>query len=315
MQPIILIVGPTAVGKTSLSIQLAQRFNGEIISGDSMQIYQHLDIGTAKVQPAEMQGIPHYLVDHQNVTQRFTVADFKQQAQQAIETIAQHRHLPFIVGGTGFYLQALLRDYQLGGQAAAGDFKLRDQWQAYLTVHGPEALWQQLAQQDPQAAQQIPVGDSRRVIRALEVLQTTGQLFSQQADQTNQQLRPLIIGLTTERQLLYQRINQRVDTMLDQGLLAEAKWLYQRQAQAPQASRGIGYKELFPYFAGEQDLATAVAKIKQNSRHYAKRQLTFFRNQFETHWFDLVQHPEQLTAIETTITAFLKEDDNDELAN
>lgn len=309
MQAVILIVGPTAVGKTSLSIQLAQAFNGEIISGDSMQIYQHLDIGTAKVQPAEMQGVPHYLVDHQAITQRFTVADFKQQAQQAITQIAQHQHLPFVVGGTGFYLQALLKDYQLGGAAAAGDFALRAHWQQYLDAHGPQALWQQLLQQDPVAAHHIPVGDSRRVIRALEVIQTTGQLFSEQADQENTTLRPLIIGLTTARQLLYQRIDQRVDAMLHQGLLAEAQWLYQRREQAPQASRGIGYKELFPYFAGEQDLATAVAKIKQNSRHYAKRQLTFFRNQFETHWFDLVQHPEQLTTIKQTITTFLKEDE------
>ncbi|MFD1317896.1 tRNA (adenosine(37)-N6)-dimethylallyltransferase MiaA [Loigolactobacillus zhaoyuanensis] len=306
-QKIILIVGPTAVGKTALSLELAQHFPGEIISGDSMQVYQQLDIGTAKIQPAEMQGITHHLLNIRPMTAPFTVADFQTLAEQAITAIAQRRRQPFIVGGTGFYVQSLLRGYQLGGAASAASQAVREKWQQVYATKGVQALQAALAQVDPVSATKIPAGDSRRLIRALEVFALTGQPISAQTDQVNPQYQPFIIGLTTQRQVLYQRINARVDLMMTAGLLAEAKLVYQNRAQALQASKAIGYKEFFPYFAGDIDLATAVAQVKQNSRHFAKRQLTFFRNQMPTHWYDLLAQPEQLSQIKADVAQFLAE--------
>lgn len=304
-QKLILIVGPTAVGKTALSLTLAQQFNGEIISGDSMQVYRKLDIGTAKILPQEQQGIRHHLLNVRELTDPFTVADFKQLAAQAIAATASRGHQPFVVGGTGFYLQSLLRGYQLGGTASAPQPELRAKWEHFLATHGIQALQQAVAKVDPVSARKIPPGDSRRLIRALEVFATTGKPISAQTDQRNPAYQPLIIGLTTQRAVLYQRINQRVDQMLTAGLLPEAKMVYQQRQQAPQASKAIGYKEFFPYFAGQCSLAQAVAAVKQNSRHFAKRQLTFFRNQMATHWFDLIAQPEQLNQIKQTVADFL----------
>lgn len=304
-QKLILIVGPTAVGKTALSLTLAQQFNGEIISGDSMQVYRKLDIGTAKILPQEQQGIRHHLLNVRELTDPFTVADFKQLAAQAITATASRGHQPFVVGGTGFYLQSLLRGYQLGGTASAPQPELRAKWEHFLAAHGIQALQQAVAKVDPVSARKIPPGDSRRLIRALEVFATTGKPISAQTDQRNPAYQPLIIGLTTQRAVLYQRINQRVDQMLTAGLLPEAKMVYQQRQQAPQASKAIGYKEFFPYFVGQCSLAEAVAAVKQNSRHFAKRQLTFFRNQMATHWFDLIAQPEQLNQIKQTVADFL----------
>lgn len=304
-QKIILIVGPTAVGKTALSIELAHQFKGEVISGDSMQVYRQLDIGTAKIRPTEMQGVPHHLLDIQSMTMPFTVADFQNLADQAITEITQRGHQPFVVGGTGFYLQSLLRGYQLGGAASAASQAIRDKWQQVVADKGVAAVQAALMQVDPISARKIPAGDSRRLIRALEVFELTGKPISAQTDQQNERYEPFIIGLTTQRQQLYRRIDQRVTQMMAEGLLTEAKLVYSQRQQAPQASKAIGYKEFFPYFAGEIDLATAVAKVQQNSRHFAKRQLTFFRNQMATHWYDLVAQPEQLEQIKTDVTDFL----------
>lgn len=304
-QKIILIVGPTAVGKTALSIELAHQFKGEVISGDSMQVYHQLDIGTAKIRPTEMQGVPHHLLDIQSMTMPFTVADFQNLADQAITEITQRGHQPFVVGGTGFYLQSLLRGYQLGGVASAASQAIRDKWQQVVADKGVAAVQAALMQVDPISARKIPAGDSRRLIRALEVFELTGKPISAQTDQQNERYEPFIIGLTTQRQQLYRRIDQRVTQMMAEGLLTEAKLVYSQCQQAPQASKAIGYKEFFPYFAGEIDLATAVAKVQQNSRHFAKRQLTFFRNQMATHWYDLVAQPEQLEQIKTDVADFL----------
>ncbi|MDC4186819.1 tRNA (adenosine(37)-N6)-dimethylallyltransferase MiaA [Loigolactobacillus coryniformis] len=304
-QKIILIVGPTAVGKTALSIELAHQFRGEVISGDSMQVYRQLDIGTAKIRPTEMQGVPHHLLDIQSMTMPFTVADFQNLADRAITEITQRGHQPFVVGGTGFYLQSLLRGYQLGGQASAASQAIRDKWQQVVADKGVAAVQAALMQVDPISARKIPAGDSRRLIRALEVFELSGKPISAQTDQQNERYEPFIIGLTTQRQQLYRRIDQRVTQMMAEGLLTEAKLVYSQRQQAPQASKAIGYKEFFPYFAGEIDLATAVAKVQQNSRHFAKRQLTFFRNQMATHWYDLVAQPEQLEQIKTDVADFL----------
>lgn len=306
-EKIIVIVGPTGVGKTALSLQVAQQLNGEIISGDAMQVYRHLDIGTAKVTPAEQAIAPHHLIDVADIDERFTAFDFQQQGQQLITEITDRRHLPLIVGGTGLYLQALLFDMTLGSATdAEQDFSIRNKWQAYLEQHSEADLWQALATIDPDAAAKIPAANTRRVIRALEVYETTGILFSQQKPK---ELRydTFIIGLNCDRPVLYERINQRVDQMMDAGLIEEARWAYDRRATSPQAVRGIGYKEFFPYFDGECSLAAAIDQVKQNSRHYAKRQLTWFRNQIPVNWYNLVEHQEMdLARIQADIQAWLQ---------
>ncbi|MDD6454231.1 tRNA (adenosine(37)-N6)-dimethylallyltransferase MiaA [Limosilactobacillus mucosae] len=306
MTKAIAIVGPTAVGKTALSIQLAHDLNGEVISGDSMQIYRHLDIGTAKITPAEMDGVPHHLIDIRDLNQRFSAAEFQKLANEQIDQIAARQHLPMVVGGTGFYLQTLTENLALGADHFDEQSqRIRDYWHQMADQKGPEAVWKQLYQKDPQAAKQIPVGNLRRVIRALEVIEKTGQLFSQQT-QTKSDNEFLLIGLTTERSVLYERINQRVDLMIKEGLLDEARWLYEQGGENYQSGKGIGYRELFPYFKGETTLADAIAKIKQDSRHYAKRQLTWFRNKMNVQWYDLVSGRNTTNEIEADVKEWLK---------
>lgn len=306
MSKVVAIVGPTAVGKTSLSIKLATALNGEIISGDSMQVYRHLDIGTAKVTPKEMAGIPHHLIDICDVDEQYSVAKFKNEANSWIQKISNAHRLPLIVGGTGFYLQSLTNNLALGGnQNNQRSEKFRQHWQQVLEERGPHYVWEQLENKDPKAARAIPENNSRRVIRALEVIDESGQLFSQQ--QQSQAMDDfLLIGLTTDRQVLYDRINRRVDIMIDSGLLEEAKWLYDKGGIDLPAGKGIGYHELFPYFAGKCSLEDAVAKIKQDSRHYAKRQLTWFRNKMDVHWFDLVSGQNNTNEIKEFIDGWLK---------
>lgn len=298
MKKVIVIVGPTAVGKTALSIKLAKKLNGEVISGDSMQVYRHLDIATAKVTPEEQAGVPHHLINIRDVDQRFSAADFQLLAQKKINEITQRQHVPLVVGGTGFYVSALVNNLALGGDHfTERSSQLRQHWENVAQRSGKQAVWQQLAQKDPAAAKQIPVNNVRRVIRALEVIQTTGQLFSQQpARQPIADFLP--IGLNTDRQVLYQRINQRVDQMVAAGLVEEARWLYDAGGEKFQSGKGIGYRELFPYFRGDFDLPTAIEQVKLDSRHYAKRQLTWFRNKLTVHWFDLVSGKDSVEDIE-----------------
>ena len=307
-EKLIVIVGPTGVGKTALSLQLAQQLQGEIISGDAMQVYRQLDIGTAKVTPKEQALAPHHLIDVADIDQRFTAFDFQQQGQQLVTEIVGRQHMPLVVGGTGLYLQALLYDMTLGSsQDAEQNFTIRQKWQTFLDQHSEEALWQMLNQIDPQAAAKIPSANPRRVVRALEVYETTGTLFSQQKPK---ELRydTFIIGLNCDRALLYKRINQRVDQMIDAGLLEEARLAYAHRETSPQAVRGIGYKEFFPYFDSDCSLDVAIAQVKQNSRHYAKRQLTWFRNQIPVNWYNLVEQPEaDLARIQTDLQQWLQQ--------
>lgn len=305
MKKLMAIIGPTAVGKTALSIKLAQAFNGEVISGDSMQVYQGLDIGTAKVTADEKQGVPHYLIDIKQPNERYSVADFVASAQQLIDEITARGHVPMIVGGTGFYLKALLYDMTLGGDAYEPSEVVRQKWHQYAIDKGQQALWDHLASIDPDAAEKIPVSNERRVVRALEVYERTGELFSKQSTGTKLRYDPLIIGLNTDRALLYQRINQRVDQMLDEGLEREARQLFDAGGQDWQSGKGIGYREFFPYFEHQQPKQETVEQIKQDTRHYAKRQLTWFRHQVPVTWFDIVQHPEQLPTIQDTVSHWL----------
>ncbi|WP_204120828.1 MULTISPECIES: tRNA (adenosine(37)-N6)-dimethylallyltransferase MiaA [Levilactobacillus] len=304
MTKVLAVVGPTAVGKTSLAIQLAQQLNGEIISGDSMQVYRHLDIGTAKATPAEQAAATHHLIDVRDVDQQFTVAQFVTAAQQLIQEITDRGHLPIIAGGTGFYLQALFDGLKLGADAP-GDPAIRESLRAEAQANGAQALWQRLNGLDPVAAGKIPPTNVRRTVRALEVIQVTGQLFSHQ-NNGGPQYDELYLALNTDRNLLYDRINQRVDLMMTDGLLDEVRWLAAQGGTDLPAATGIGYRELLPVLDQPKRLPAAVDLIKQDSRHYAKRQLTWFRNQTTATWYDLVQHPEAYEQIMTQVTDWLK---------
>ena len=285
MRKIILIAGPTAVGKTALSIKLAQHMSGEVISGDSMQVYRGLNIGTAKVTKEEMQGVAHHLIDIRDVKERFSVADFKQLADQAIEDICQRGKIPLIVGGTGFYLQALVENLSLGNDHfVENSSKIRQSWQNLADEKGRDYVYEQLKLKDPQAAKNISPSNLRRVIRALEVIGKTGHLFSQQLVQAAK-YDYYTVGLNTDRSILYQRINQRVDQIVEDGLIEEVRWLEKQGGKQFQAGKGIGYRELFPYFDGQRSLDQAIEEIKKDSRHYAKRQLTWFRHHLNTHWY------------------------------
>lgn len=306
MKKIIAIVGPTAVGKTALSIRLAQAENGEIISGDSMQVYRHLDIGTAKVTPTEMAGVPHHLINVCAIDERYSAARFKAAATKWIDDITARGRLPIIAGGTGFYLQALTENLALGRdhydeQSAA----IRRHWNQVAAEKGNSYLQQHLAKLDPVASQQIPVGNRRRLIRAIEVVEKTGQPFSSQPHSAPD-ADFLLIGLNTDRAVLYHRINQRVDQMMDQGLESEARWLFDQGGENLPAGKGIGYHEFFPYFRGECTLDEAVAKVKQDSRHYAKRQLTWFRNKMPVRWFDLVSGQDSIQDIKSLVDDWLR---------
>lgn len=265
---IIVVLGPTAVGKTALGIQLAQAFNGEIISGDSQQVYRQLDIGTAKASAEEQAQAIHHLIDVREVTEGYSAFDFVQEASQLIEDIYHRGKLPIIVGGTGLYLQSLLEGYHLGGQV---DQDALLAYRAELETFSDEELIQKVEQ----AGLKIPQINRRRAIRALELAR-----FAQDLQNSEPPYEALLIGLSDEREKLYERINARVDVMMEAGLLDEARWLYEHYPQS-QASLGIGYKELFPYFAGEESLEQALDKLKQNTRRFAKRQLTWFRNRMK----------------------------------
>ncbi|ATA59633.1 tRNA (adenosine(37)-N6)-dimethylallyltransferase MiaA [Geobacillus stearothermophilus] len=286
-EKVVVIVGPTAVGKTRLGIALAKKLGGEIISGDSMQIYKGMDIGTAKVKPDEMDGIPHHLLDIKEPCEPFSVVEFQRLCRALIADISARGRLPIIVGGTGLYIQAAIYDYQFSD--APSDEAYRRALRQLAAEQGVEALHRQLEAVDPESAARIHPRNVRRVIRALEVYHSTGKPFSEwQRGQQKQLLyEAAIIGLTAERSVLYRRINERVDQMIAEGLVDEARALYDRGFRDCQAVQAIGYKELYDYFDGRVSLEEAIEQLKQNSRRYAKRQLTWFRNQMPVEWFDM----------------------------
>ncbi|MFC6179011.1 tRNA (adenosine(37)-N6)-dimethylallyltransferase MiaA [Weissella sagaensis] len=307
MQKLVVIVGPTAVGKTALSLKLAKQFNGEIVSGDSMQIYRGLDIGTAKATPAEQAQVPHHLIDIANPTENYSAAKFVQAAQKAITDIASRGKLPILVGGTGFYVQALLGDRPLAVVPDVSDPEFVAHWTQIAHEEGEIAVRSALKVVDPISETRILPGQIRRLIRALLVSTHTGQPFSSLQPEPKRRYDASIIGLTTERSVLYDRINQRVDLMMTMGILDEAKFV-QTLPDDSTAQRAIGYKELFDYLSGISSYEDAVAKLKQNSRRYAKRQMTWFNNQFtDIQWYDIVQSPDQLDQILDQLNAFMLE--------
>ncbi len=289
---IIVIAGPTAVGKTALGIDLAQAFHGEIISGDSQQVYRQLDVGTAKATKKEQSLVKHHLIDVRDVSESYSAFDFVTEAQAAIENIIDQGKVPFIVGGTGLYLQSLIEGYHLGGQV---DQEAVLAYRQELEQKSDQALTAMLAD----SAIKIPEPNRRRVIRALELAK-----FGKDLSNKDTAYEVLLIGLTDDRERLYERINDRVDVMLANGLLEEAKWLFDHYPEA-QAARAIGYKELFPYFKGEVDLAAATAQLKQNTRRFAKRQLTWFRNRMDVTFYD-VSKPDYKAQIIERVEEFLK---------
>ncbi|MFL2019349.1 tRNA (adenosine(37)-N6)-dimethylallyltransferase MiaA [Weissella hellenica] len=307
MQKLVVIVGPTAVGKTALSIKIAKQFNGEIVSGDSMQIYRGLDIGTAKATSVEQGQAPHHLIDIADPTENYSAAKFVQAAQKAIDEIASRGKLPILVGGTGFYVQALLGDRPLAVVPDVLDPEFVAHWTQIAHEEGEATVRSALKAVDPISEARILPGQIRRLIRALLVSTHTGHPFSSLQPEPKRCYDASIIGLTTERSILYDRINQRVDLMMTTGILDEAKFVQTLPADST-AQRAIGYKELFDYLAGVSSYKDAVAKLKQNSRRYAKRQMTWFNNQFtDIHWYDIVQSPDQLDQILDQLNEFMLE--------
>lgn len=295
---LIVVAGPTAVGKTALGIELAQHFNGEIISGDSQQVYRQLNIGTAKATPQEQAEAVHHLIDVRDVDESYSAYDFVTEAQIAITEIVNRGKLPIIVGGTGLYLQSLLEGYHLGGQV--------DQEQVLAYRSELEQLSDlELFEQIDSLGIEIKEINRRRAIRALEL-----HRFSDNPENTETTFDPFIIGLDDERSLIYERINTRVDKMVELGLLEEAKWLYDNYPEV-QSARGIGYKELFPYFSGEQTLDEALEKLKQNTRRFAKRQLTWFRNRMRVKFYQ-ISSPDYPENVIQDLALFLNEREGSE---
>lgn len=289
MRPILVIVGPTAVGKTGLAIRVAKQVDGEIISADSMQVYKGLDIGTAKPTEAERQGVPHHLLDVVAVDQEFSVADYQLMVEDILMDLAKRGKTPILTGGTGLYIRAVLEGFVFDSQGKDDD--LRARLQEVAESQGNIALHRRLAVVDPDTAKRLHPNDRRRVIRALEIYHTTGQPLSQHLD-AQKQLEPryqaVKFGLARNRPRLYQRIDARVDQMIEAGLLDEVKnLLEQGLAEGATAMQALGYKELVGYLRGEYDLAEAIRLLKRDTRRYAKRQLTWFRRDEEIIWLDL----------------------------
>ncbi len=301
MKPkLLVIVGPTAVGKTRLSVRLAKRFHGEIISGDSMQIYRGMDIGTAKIMPGEMEGIPHHLINIREPDKLFSVQEYQQLAREKIAEITERRRLPMLVGGTGLYIESVVHDYVM--PYVKENTALRQELKEMVLREGKEALYQKLKNVDPIQAGKLHPNDTRRVIRALEVYHLTGKPFSELKKKGTSPYNALWIGLNIPRELLYERINQRVDDMIAAGLVDEVKQLWSKGYRLHLTSmQAIGYKEIMNYLEGDISFEEAVQMIKQGSRKYAKRQLSWFRRLSEIYWFDITnaksfQEIEQLIA-------------------
>lgn len=288
MKPLVILAGPTAVGKTELSIRLAKRINGAIISADSMQVYKYMDIGSAKIMPDEMEGVKHYLIDELDPSDEFNIVRFQQMAKDALKEIYANGQIPIVAGGTGFYIQALLYDIDFTHQDS--DEAFRKEMADYAAEYGAEALHEKLKEIDPVSYKTIHANNTKRVIRALEYYRMTGQPISAHNEQEHQKVSPYNFAyfvLTDDRKHLYDRIDYRVDLMMKKGLVDEVKNLYDMGYHKDMVSmQGLGYKELLSYLDGECSLEEAVYIIKRETRHFAKRQLTWFRRERDVIWLD-----------------------------
>ena len=285
---IIFIVGPTSVGKTKLSVDIAKEFSGEIISCDSMQIYREFNIGTAKITEEEIRGINHYMIDILDGNQKFNVSEYKKMVEKYIEIIYSHNNIPIFAGGTGLYVNSILYDFKFTESEEPNN--LREQITEFYEKNGTNLLYDLLLYLDYSSREKIHKNNIKRVIRAIEVCLNTGKEFSKQCkdyENNNDKYDYLIIGLTLDRKILYDKINSRVDIMINNGLVEEASSLYKKYGEYSQAFTAIGYKEFIPYFKREITLESCIDNIKQNSRKYAKRQFTWFNRNENIHWIDV----------------------------
>ena len=303
-KPLIILTGPTAVGKTKLSIELAKAVNGQMISADSMQVYRHMDIGTAKIRPEEMQGIPHYLIDVLDPWEAFDVVRFQAMAKEALDKIYVAGAIPIVVGGTGFYIQALLYDIDFDENDSETDY--RAELQTFADQHGAEVLHDRLRQVDEKSALIIHPNNVKRVIRALEFYHQTGTRISEHNETQWQKESPyrfIYFVLDDERERIYQRIAQRIDQMLEQGLVAEVKQLRDMGCTRDMVSmQGLGYKEILAYLDRECTLEEAVYILKRDTRHFAKRQLTWFRREQEVLWIERQEYPDETAMLQAMLS-------------
>lgn len=286
---IVAIVGPTASGKTELGVALAKAIDGEVISGDSMQVYQGMDIGTAKVTPDEMDGIPHHLIDILKPDETYSAYDFQQQAQQLITDITTCGKVPIIVGGTGLYIQSVIYDYQFDGETISPETEQRVAEQmAKLKSYTNEAIHDYLGTFDPISQREIHPNNRKRVERAISYYLSTKKVLSnrKKSTQLTENYDTLLVGIKMSRDTLYSRINSRVDMMLSHGLLDEVQELIELGYESCQSMQAIGYKEIIPVIKNEMPLDEAITLLKQHSRNYAKRQMTWFTNKLNVHWLD-----------------------------
>jgi len=285
-KPLIILTGPTAVGKTELSVKLAKAVNGEIISADSMQVYKHMDIGTAKIKKEEKGGIPHHLIDILEPKEEFNVVKFKEYTLQAMEEIYNKGKIPIIVGGTGFYIQAVL--YGINFEENGEDTAYRGKLEEAAKEKGGAFLHEKLKEVDPSAAETIHPNNIKRVIRALEYFEQTGNRISEHNEEQRSKESPYrfcYFVLNNDRDILYERINKRIDIMLEQGLVEEVRGLLKNGCTKEMVSmQGLGYKEIIEYLQGNCTLEEAVYLLKRDTRHFAKRQLTWFRREKEVSW-------------------------------
>lgn len=272
---IIVVVGPTAVGKTLMGIELAKKYNGEVINADSTQVYRDLDIATAKVTVSEMDGVVHHLIDIKNIDEEYTVFDFQNDCRNCISDILSRGKTPIIVGGTGLYIKAALYDYKFDLESTSFDY----------SNYSNDELYSRLLSIDPNTS--IHKNNRKRVERALSYYDSTGKLLSSKDKTDNLLYDCVFIGLTTSRDVLYDRINKRVDSMISNGLIEEARNVYDTGVRSKAVMTPIGYKELFDYFSGKSGLESCIDIIKQKSRNYAKRQYTWFNNQMSVNWFNV----------------------------
>lgn len=286
-KPLVILTGPTAVGKTALSIMLAKAIGGEIISADSMQVYRYMDIGTAKIKPEETEGVPHHLIDVLNPTEDFNVTAFQTMAKQAINEIYSRGRIPIVAGGTGFYIQSLLYDVSFEETEVSS---YREELTAYYEAYGAHALHEELKKVDPVSYEEIHENNVKRVIRALEFYHDTGYPISEHNKAQRQKESPYnfeYFVLNDDREALYRRIEERIDAMIEMGLIEEVQGLLDYGCQPDMVSmQGLGYKEIISYLNGECSLEEAVYILKRDTRHFAKRQLTWFRREKEVTWID-----------------------------
>lgn len=301
-KPMVILTGPTAVGKTALSLALARQIQGEIVSADSVQVYRHMDIGSAKIRRGEMQGVPHHLIDVLEPWEEFNVVRFQQMAKEACAGIWSRGHIPIVTGGTGFYIQALLYDIDFTDNDE--DTAFRGELESLAAREGGQLLYDRLRQVDPVSAENIHANNVKRVIRALEFYEKTGTPISAHNEEQRQKESPyrfLYAVLTRDRQRLYERIDLRVDRMLSQGLVAEVEKLKTMGCTRQMAAmQGLGYKEILDYLDGEISLEEAVYRIKRDTRHFAKRQMTWFRREKDVTFISMEGQSEEEALAEIT---------------